>query len=165
MNSEANDNAGVQMLDSGVSGKAANSKKKYIIGGVVALLVVVGVILGVTLKKKSGDDGGSSDDGVNPMLAIYEASPDFSLYGKDGKGDLFTENLWNQPNYGGPVQKAIVRSQDEGGENIEIKNGLTEVLTKLNAEKGSLNGLYSLRNLQNLNVFYNIDIFADNIAS
>ena len=164
MDSEAKDNAGVQMLDSGMSGKT-DSKKKYIIGGVVGVILIVALILGVTLTKGSSSDDGTPDDGVNPMLAIFASEPDFTLYKKNDKGTLFTQNLWNQPNYGGPIQESIRRSQDEGGEQIVIDNGLTERLYENYKSKGSLHGLFHIKNVKNGNDFYNIDIFADNIDS
>lgn len=85
------------------------------------------------------------------------------MYTRNGKGDLFYENLWKQNNFGGAVTNPLTRP--EGEFETTIPNGLSDQLSQVFSQKGSINGVFNLKNLQKDNTFFNIDIFASNIAS
>jgi hypothetical protein len=132
------------------------------IGSAIVLVGIVGIILGVTL---SGGKGGDVPvvPTENPMVAIYNSQPDFSKYAKGGKDQIFTTGLWTQSNYGGPVTDPIRKTTETGI--VEVPNQVSNQLSIVFDNRGLINGVFKLKNLQKDNSFFDIDIFTSDIGS
>ena len=134
-------------------------KKQWVIFGSVTGACIIAFIIWVVSFTTGKNGGGDTDDSTNPMIDVFNEQPDFSKYTQGGKGVIFTDNLWNQANYGGSYLDPIRRTEDEETEVID--SGVDSILYDLHASRGEINGLFNITNIKQTdgNSYYDIQIY------